>query len=255
MEPTTNSTVFKIYEYFNTLSTNYDSVALRKKWDEAIPYPHLAIDNFLPQDVLELIQQEVKELPDSAWTHFDRNGSFMSVCQNFSQSPILQTVFHCLNSGAILKWIESITGNEKMLSDTKLIGSGLTLCRQGDSLGLHVDFNWNEQLQLNRYMNFIIYLGPEWKEEWEGALEFWDNDRTHCVTKIYPVPNRLILWNHDEKNIHGYPRPLQCPEDNPRLNLLTVYYKSNSTPIVPPHRSLYWWDDEKKVAHDKRNET
>jgi Rps23 Pro-64 3,4-dihydroxylase Tpa1-like proline 4-hydroxylase len=138
-----------------------------------------------------------------------------------------------------LKWIEKLTGIEKLVGDPHYRGGGITRVSSGNSLGLHNDFNWNEQLRLTRRVNIILYMNSEWDDNWGGELEFWDFDKTECLVKIAPKPNRLAIWNYDERLIHGHPNPLTCPENVTRQNFIQFYYSSNATHETPPHRSQF----------------
>jgi Rps23 Pro-64 3,4-dihydroxylase Tpa1-like proline 4-hydroxylase len=176
----------------------------------------------------------------------------MQECKSFRSADALQTLVHCFNSGIFLDWLEAVTGKTKIISDPHLIGAGLSVTTQGSSLKLHTDFNWNDEIALNRIMSLILYTNPEWQSQWGGHLEFWSLDRDRCLQKISPRPNRLIIWHYDERLWHGYPDPLQCPQDQARVALRVFYYQSNATPLTPPHRSLYWYDAETGHAKDDR---
>lgn len=244
----------RLYNYFNNLHLKYNPKEYKIDYLQKEPVPYLVIDDFLPHDVFVEAQQEIATIPKEQWTNFTRKGSLMQECKNLAGASVLQTLTHCFNSGVFLDWLETLTGKDRIISDPKLVGAGLSTCKKGHFLNLHTDFNWNEQLHLNRSCSAILYLNPVWKEDWNGALEFWDFERTHCIVKTYPMPNRLIIWDYDERLIHGYPTPIDCPEDLQRENIRLFYYASNSTPISTPHRSLYWWDDKTKTAFDNRNE-
>jgi hypothetical protein len=243
-----------LYDYFNNLYLKYNPKEYHLDYIQKEPVPYLVIDDFLPKDILTQAQSEIAQIPDYQWTNFTRKGSLMRECKIFSSAPTIQTLTHCFNSGVFLNWLEALTGKDRIISDPKLVGAGLSTCSNGHFLNLHTDFNWNEQLHLNRSCSAILYLNPKWDEQWNGALEFWDFERTECLVKTYPIPNRLIIWDYDERLIHGYPTPLACPTDQQRENLRLFYYSSNSTPISNPHRSLYWWDEQTKMPFDNRNE-
>jgi len=98
----------------------------------------------------------------------------------------------------------------------------------------------------------ILYISPEWNESWEGSLEFWNFDKTECLHRIEPKPNRLLIWNYDERLIHGHPNSISSPEHISRDGLRMFYFRSNATPINPPHRSLYWFDDVQKMPYDRK---
>ena len=50
---------------------------------------------------------------------------------------------------------------------------------KGDTLQVHTDFNWVEELALNPAVSIIIYFNPNWKKEWGGSPNFYDtkNDK------------------------------------------------------------------------------
>lgn len=216
------------------------------------PVPWLVFDDFLPTDLLKQVQQEINLVPEHIWTTFNRNGSQMKECTNMLYTPVLRELVLNLNSHEFLTWLEGITGINKIIPDPHLIGAGLMRCYTGDSLKLHTDFNWNEQLYLNRCLSTIFYLSQEWEDSWGGALEFWDFDRKQCLHRIMPRPNRLLIWNYDERLVHGHPQPLTCPQHASRDGLRMFYFKSNSTPLSAPHRSLYWFDENTNTAYDRK---
>ena len=146
---------------------------------------------------------------------------------------------YSFQGSTFLKWIEQLTGIEKLVGDPHYRGGGITRMSSGNSLGLHNDFNWNEQIRLTRRANIILYMNPVWEDSWGGELEFWDFDKTECLVKIAPKPNRLAVWNYDERLIHGHPNPLTCPESVARQNFIQFYYSSNATHETPPHRSQF----------------
>jgi hypothetical protein len=242
-----------LYGFFNDLSARYPTDLFNAQWKSGTPVPYIVVDNFLPEDLYNVVRSDISNIPSTHWTQFTRNGSYMDECNNLSTAPIIQTLTHCFNSGSFLKWLEGITDIDRLISDPKLVGAGLSVCKTGFSLKLHTDFNWNEQLHLNRMLSLIFYMPSEWNPEWGGSLEFWNFERTEIVSKIDCLPNRLLVWYYDDRLIHGYPTPLTSPDSVPRENLRSFYYKSNSRPIKDPHRSLYWWDENTKTAYDDRS--
>lgn len=231
----------------------YDAKDYATDYSQGLPVPWIAFDDFLPIDTLIEVQREIDHMPQHIWSNFTRNGSFMQECNNLKYVPMIRNLVMNLNSSEFLQWLENITGCTKLIPDPHLIGAGLMRCGRDHSLQLHTDFNWNEQLHLNRALSLIIYVSKEWQDQWNGMLEFWNFDRTECLHRISPKPNRLLIWSYDERLIHGHPTPITAPAGAFRDGLRLFYFTSNSTPLNPPHRSLYWFDEEKKQPFDVRD--
>lgn len=245
----------KIYDFFDELAKKFHPRDYVWDYRNNQPVPMLAFDDFLPEQVFKAIAQEYSRIPSHLWTEFTRNGSYMKECKDWSYTPCLHTLANCFNSGKFIDWLEDLTGHTKIISDPHYIGAGLSRTPTGQSLKLHTDFNWNDEIALNRCLSLILYVNPEWSADWGGALDFLDFDYKTKKQSITPMPNRLIIWDYDEKLLHGYPDPISCPADLERVTLRIFYYQSNSTPNSAPHRSLYWWDNQRNCAADDRSQT
>jgi hypothetical protein len=244
----------QLYIFFNNLIRKINPRDYFWDYKSGTPVPYLVFDNFLPNHLFDTISQEPDKIPEHLWNDFTRNGSCMKECKSLIDTPLLHTLVNCFNSGVFVDWLERLTGYKKLVPDPHLIGAGVSKTFKDSSLKLHTDFNWNDELALNRALSLILYINPVWKEDWKGDLEFWDFDRKKIVQSIAPIPNRLLIWNYDPRLIHGYPTPLECPEDQVRLTLRMFYFQSDGQPREKPHRSLYWWDEANKQPLDDRTQ-
>ena len=235
------------------LTNKYDPKDYAIDYAFGTPVPWIAFDDFLPQELLIELQEEIETIPKHLWSKFTRNGSGMHECNNLKYAPHIRELVLNLNSGEFLFWLESITGLKKLIADPHMIGAGVMRCGNGDSLKLHTDFNWNEQLGLNRSLSAILYISKKWDNAWGGNLEFWDFERKNILHSIPPTPNRLLIWNYDQQLVHGHPNLITCPENASRDGLRLFYFTSNATPSSPPHRSLYWFDDATGPYDRKEN--
>jgi hypothetical protein len=245
----------EIYSFFNDLKHKINPRDYLWDYKKGTPVPYIVLDNFLPHNIFDHVSKEPTNIPKHFWNSFTRNGSCMEECKAFEYSPTIQTLVNCFNSGSFIDWLEHLTGLEKLVTDCHLIGAGLSKTTHGSSLKLHTDFNWNNELALNRALSLILYINQDWKESWGGDLEFWNFDRTKKLHTIAPLSNRLLIWNYDEKLWHGYPNPLSSPVDKSRMALRIFYYQSDSEPRSTPHRSLYWWDEKTNQPSDDRTQT
>jgi len=229
----------QIYKFFNDIAKNYDPAKLVENHNSQQPVPYTIIDNFLPEELFKTLSFEIDFLQENDWTVFSNGTSYRKECRNFTSTPRIQSMAYSFQGSVFLSWIEQVTGINKLVADPHYRGAGITQVSRGNSLGLHNDFNWNEQIRLTRRANIILYMNPVWNPAWGGELEFWNFDKTECLVKIEPRPNRLAIWNYDERLIHGHPHPLMCPEDILRQNFIQFYYSSNATHETPPHRSQF----------------
>jgi hypothetical protein len=95
---------------------------------------------------------------------------------------------------------------------------------RGGHLKVHADFNRHPKTELERRLNVLIYLNRDWKDEYGGAFELWNEDMTRCETKVMPYFNRCVVFSTTSRSFHGHPEPLECPEDRTRKSLALYYY-------------------------------
>ena len=216
------------------------------------PYPMITLDNFLPHEFAMQLANECETIPDQHWTEFTRNGSFMRECKKLEYAPIAYEFVNAMHSALGMEWLTKITNIADLIPDPYLVGAGYSRSFTGDSLKLHSDFNWNNQLKLHRLLSFIIYLNPNWKEEWGGHLQFTDFNKDKVIQNVAPVFNRAIIWRYHKRGFHGYPDPLTCPQGVSRNTFRLFYYYSDAQHKDDdrPHRSLYWYDKELQEPYD-----
>ncbi len=82
------------------------------------------------------------------------------------------------------------------------------------------DFNWHNKLKLHRRINVLIYLNPDWEDEWGGFLDIASPDFTEKKS-IKPLFNRTLIFSTDDFSFHCHQDPLQCPEEGRLLFIIT----------------------------------
>lgn len=232
----------KIHNFFNNLLLCDNILSLQERYRTATPLPHLIIDNFLPDDIFKELCNDITNYPTDKWIikQLSNSTGIRKEARDFSNSQILHSVMMNLLAQNFVKWLGTITDSPDIIPDPHYLGAGLTSTPSGSSLGLHVDFNWNNTLRLNRKFNLILYANSTWEDSWNGELEFWNKENTQCIYTIKPTPNRLIFWEYEQDLIHGFTKPLACPPEIDRQNLMTIYYTSNATPNSQPHKSQFY---------------
>lgn len=197
----------------------------------AEPYPHIALDDFLPAEMAENL---LAHFPTEAKSHdktYQKGYGGLHKRQIFPYDgdAYIRAAFSFFNSAPMLKFLEGITNIQGLLPDPYFAGGGLHETSTGGLLGIHADFRVNESLQLIRRVNLLIYLNKDWKDEYAGKLELWDTKMTKKVKDVAPLFNRCVIFNTDEDSFHGHPDPLTTPEGITRKSIALYYY--TATPI------------------------
>jgi|LauGreDrversion4_2_1035121.scaffolds.fasta_scaffold84504_2 Rps23 Pro-64 3,4-dihydroxylase Tpa1-like proline 4-hydroxylase len=206
---------------------------------ETYPYPHVVIDNFLQNDKLNNILLNINNLKDneanSIFTCPNSPYEFNKFAFSENYGDYLKQIFLELNSPKFIKYLENITGIEGLITnDINLQGAGIHRIKNGGYLQLHTDFNsYNHPSlgKLDRRINLLIYLNPDWKEEYNGSLCICDKETNTCVKKILPILNRCVIFNTSNKSIHGHPEKLNVPSNMSRQSIAVYYYTKNSNDL------------------------
>lgn len=200
----------------------------KKEFEEACPYRHVIIEDFLETDVAKAVEAGfavalAHKDPAAPKAHKDvlhKTGT----PKWDTMTPVQVEALKAVNAERFTDYLQKLTGVDKIHSDPDLNGGGLHSSKRGGFLNVHTDFNFHPKTGLLRRLNLIVYLNQEWREEWGGALELWNQTVTKCEGKFYPKFNRAILFETSEISFHGHPVPMTCPDDVTRKSIALYYY-------------------------------
>jgi hypothetical protein len=196
----------------------------------AEPFPHIVLDDFLPDAVFAELVASFPGPDELAWVHFDGEHERKLASDTPADlPPFAQHVLAQFNAAAIVDFLEALTGIEGLIPDPHLWGGGLHQIVPGGHLDVHTDFNWHPRLLLDRRINLLLYLNEDWRPEWGGDFELWDESLDACRERVAPLANRCVIFSTSDHSFHGHPTPLACPPDRSRRSL-ALYYYSNGRP-------------------------
>ncbi len=209
----------------------------------AQPFPHVVIDDFLPEDVLDHVLAEFPSPDGIPWRLYTDQGHTHKLASDrlTQMGPFTRHLLNEFNASVMIEFLERLTGIDGLVPDPHLAGGGMHQIEPGGFLHVHADFNVYERLRLDRRLNLLLYLNRDWKEEYGGELELWTRDMSRCARRILPVFNRMVVFSTSDISFHGHPHPLACPPGRTRKSL-AVYYYSNGRPAEEasaPHTTLY----------------
>ncbi|WP_374633310.1 2OG-Fe(II) oxygenase [Paracoccus sp. (in: a-proteobacteria)] len=203
------------------------------------PYPYGGFDDFLPAEVLDRVYAELRALPE-AETSFNRPQEKLKTSYVPERLPTYtRNLFYVLNSRPFVQFLENMTGIKGLIPDPYFAGGGVHVVGNGGHLDIHADFNHNAILNLERRLNVLIYLNKDWKKEYGGSFEIWNNEMTQMVESFVPEFNRMVCFNTGSTTWHGNPTPVNHPEGRPRMSLALYYYTATWDGTKRAHTTLF----------------
>ena len=204
----------------------------KQKYLNNVPFPHIVIDNFFKDTILNTILNEFPNNLDNVGYEFKTKVEQKKFTLNKSNllSENTNNFINFLNSQIFLEFLQELTSiNEKLQADPYLEGGGLHELRNNGFLNIHADFNKHPTLDLDRRLNVLIYLNKNWKESYGGNLELWNKAMDKCEKKIIPMFNRMVVFSTTDFSYHGNPDKINCPIGDTRKSI-AMYYYSNGRP-------------------------
>lgn len=232
------------------LETNL--VRYSEAFNTASPYRHVVIEDFLDVEVANSVEagfeialaHKKHDAPKAHRNVFHKTGTPKWDTMTPSQVQALEAV----NSERFTSYLEKLTGVATIHADPELRGGGLHSSTRGGFLNVHTDFNFHPTTGLHRRLNLIVYVNHEWRKEWGGALELWDQTVSKCEGKYFPKFNRAILFETSEISFHGHPEPMTCPDDVKRKSVALYYYsewpdgleqRAKTNYVLTPHQKTH----------------
>lgn len=221
-------------QIFDYTKWNKDLPELSKQYQNANPYPHIVLENFLNPETLDECIDEFNKLNEAdGWINYAHYNEKKKGLNKLEVLPeTIKGTINELNSPEFLEFLSTLTGIKDLQKDEYLEGGGIHQSTKGGYLNIHADFtvhphhrNWQ------RRVNVLVYLNKNWKEEWGGKLELWDTKMKACEAKISPVFNRCVIFNTDADSYHGHPEPMACPEGVYRRSIALYYYSIEDKPF------------------------
>lgn len=211
------------------------TLSLARQYQLNRPCPHILLREFLDMDTAIAMALEFPLAASDAWTQYKHaNENKMGMSKRKLFPPVLGAVTDELNSPEFVAWISQVTGIPGLMADPILEGGGLHQSGPGGYLNVHTDFSMHHFHQKwHRRVNLILYLNPDWSEEWGGSIELWERSEkkmTRCAVKYPPMLNHALIFTTDQRSLHGFPDPLTCPPGESRKSLALYYYTLQQDP-------------------------
>lgn len=203
-------------------------------WPDAKPFPHVVIDDFFEPAFAREIASEFPPFESDVWHRYSNAIELKRTCNSWNAfGPATYRAFSRLCSPDFVELLRmSIHADYPLYADHGLHGGGLHAHSAGGRLNVHLDYAKHPKLGLARRLNLLVYLNPDWQEEWGGHLGLYEQSPVQIgpgalSRSIAPVFNRAVLFD-TVGSWHGLPQPIACPEGQVRKSM-AVYYMTEPT--------------------------
>ena len=196
----------------------------RDQYNSAKPFPHIVLSDFIDEDILELCLREFPSTPHSSAGYKRSQENLKFEFRPETLSPPLRSLFYSFNSSPFVGFIENLTGIKGLIPDPYFAGAGFHQVNEGGHLDIHADFNFHRVMGLERRINVLIYLNKDWREEYGGSFEIWDQKMSRCCRRVVPTFNTCVVFNTSSISFHGNPVSVKHPDRQPRRAIALYYY-------------------------------
>lgn len=218
--------------------SNVDNAKITHLTDK---FKYTIIDNFFNETVINDILNSINNLSnDKANTKFF-GGKHEHNKYTFTKNlgDLLTNVFEELATEHFCKKLENLFEiNDLIYNERKLKGAGVHRITNKGFLGVHTDFNTyksSEHGLLDRRLNVLIYMNPEWKDAYKGDLLLC-NKQT-ILKRISPILNRCVIFTTTDESLHGHPEPLNTMCRN---SIAMYYYTKNNNKDTVRHSTIFY---------------
>ena len=202
-------------------------------YTNTVPFKFTVVDDFLNEEYISPTLEDVRKLETSKadYKFFDASWESNKYAFQNNLGENLSNVFKYLVSDEFINYLEKLTGITGIIrNDLKLKGAGIHRILKDGFLQAHTDFNsYNSDNhgRLDRRINLLLYLNPNWKDEYNGHLLLCDMIKQNVNYKISPLLNRCVIFNTTKTSLHGHPEPLNVPDNICRESIAIYYYTKN----------------------------
>ena len=193
------------------------------------PFSYVILDDFFPKPVADFLAQRLQNIPQTSWkpdviTNV-KNYDFMDLD---GMDELWRNFMFQSSHPQMLKFMESLTGISGLQPDPYYIAS-LQSFKNESFEEIHIDANVHGIHRLYRRISLVVYLNPDWRAEYGGQLEIWDEEMRECVHRIDSVYNRAVIYNFSNLH-HGCPKIVACPPGVRQYFISLVYCTSQPGP-------------------------
>jgi len=212
-----------------SIINKHNWMEIREAFVNSKPFNHVVIDNFFTDGVARSIFDGMPGYDDNMDANYDNAIEKKRTIQNWTKfSKNVYKAMSYLVDVTFTDKLAYIIDDFSLVADYGLHGGGIHMHQSGDYLNTHLDYDIHPKLGMRRKLNLIVYLNPNWQEEWGGNIGLWSHDeRTNqpkeLLQSIWPKFNRAVIFDTTQNSWHGVTEGITAPEGQYRKSL-AIYY-------------------------------
>lgn len=184
---------------------------------------YTAIDGLLPHDIAQEIRDAFPALAEMRLLDSFREKKYTSKSLD-KFSPVVAEITMAFQDQRVIDAVSDITGIRDTVGDPLLYAGGISAMAEGHFLNPHIDNSHDYQQKNYRVLNLLYYCTPDWKPEYGGNLELWDETVSQAV-EIPSLFNRLVLMETNDRSWHSVN---QVKVDDLRCCVSNYYFSPHS---------------------------
>jgi len=224
-------------KYFGNWVNDIESY--KQQFSNGKPFNNVVIPNFLSENIINQISSEFPTdfNNNENWFHYNNPLEVKYLNSNIEKYPMtIKDLYYTLSTKQVVKLFSEISSINELERDPTLYGSSLHAHGKNGRLNLHLDYEKHPLLEnKERRLNLILYLNKDWKSEWNGETELWNEDVSECITKHSVTYNSALLFQTNNISWHGVPEKIKCPQNKYRKTL-AYYYISPLVSQADPNK-------------------
>lgn len=224
---------------------NLENITAKKNsFQNAEPFPHLVIDDFLDSQLAQDLENDFPARDDKRLFVYKNPLEDKFALNDWNIFPATTYQFlQYLNSPGVVQKLSEIAGIE-LSADNGIHGGGWHMHGAGGRLNPHLDYSIHPKVGLQRKVNLILYLSQDWEDEWGGHLGLWKHDSEkngpgELIQEIAPRFNRAVIFDTTQNSWHGISKTLSCPAGYLRKSLAVYYLCEPGNNAATHQRALY----------------
>jgi Rps23 Pro-64 3,4-dihydroxylase Tpa1-like proline 4-hydroxylase len=204
--------------------------SIRTQWDNPIGTNtrHLIIDNLLDSEICMSIYDAFPKDGNGFFNRESFREKKKTSANLGSFDKKLADITYAIQDERVVNLFSKIIGFDRLEPDPKLYAGGLSMMFPGDFLNPHIDNSHDGDRQKYRRLNLLYYVSPDWKIEYGGNLELWDEERVNPKI-LTALTNRLVLMETNKTSWHSVSAVVA---ERPRCCVSNYYFSELSPDLT-----------------------